>query len=96
MEVKMENTSKQKTESSPNHIELIDRKMLKATGVTEAISATETQILLKTDFGPLLITGSALHVENLNKTEKVVELTGEINEVKYTKSKKNFFQKLFK
>ena len=93
----MDNTaSKQKTEKTPNRIEVVNRKSFSATGVTEAISATETQISLKTDFGPLVLIGSELHIENLNKEEKCVMISGEINEIKYTKSKKNFFQKLFK
>ena len=92
----MNEINKPKIEKASNHIDLTDRKTLNISGVTETVSATETTISLKTDYGPPLITGSALHIENLNKTDKSISITGEINELKYTKSKKNFFQKVFK
>lgn len=92
----MNEINKPKIEKASNHIDLTDRKTLNISGVTETVSATETIISLKTNYGPLLITGSALHIENLNKTDKSISITGEINELKYTKSKKSFFQKVFK
>lgn len=77
-------------------IELNARKELKMTGVIEVISATTTEIVAKTDCGPIVITGANLKVKSLLIKEKILEADGEIAKIEYTKAKKNFFQKIFK
>ncbi len=77
-------------------LELNARKNLKITGVIEVISATPTEIVTKTDCGPLSITGQNLKVKNLLIAEKILEAEGEIGKIEYSKSKKSFFSKILK
>ena len=52
------------------------RKSLKITGVNEVISATTTEIIAKTECGPLNISGSGLRVKSLLIAEKILEAEG--------------------
>lgn len=93
----MENKQKNQLSTLLNHnLELISRKKLHITGVNEVISATDKLISLKTECGPLSITGTDLKIINLFNVDKKVDVEGEINEIKYTEKKKKFFDKVFK
>ena len=77
-------------------LELNARKNLKISGVIEVISATPTEIIAKTDCGPIFISGQNLKVKNLLISEKIVETEGEVYKIEYSKSKKSFFSKILK
>lgn len=80
----------------PHEINLKDRNILKMTGIIEVVSATPSTITTKTEYGGLLILGSDLRVNLLDIESKVVEIVGDINELKYQNHKKSFLQRLFK
>lgn len=77
-------------------VEILNRNQIKLTGVIECVSATNTQIDVKTEGGPLAIYGYNLKVKNLATKEHVLEAEGEIVKLEYVKAKKGFFQKLIK
>ena len=77
-------------------LELNARRSLKITGVAEVVSATTTEIIAKTECGPLAITGTGLKVKNLLIGEKILEAEGEIAKIEYAKAKKGFFSKIIK
>ncbi len=81
---------------NPHEMIMKDRNQLKMTGVIEVISATSNLINTKTECGPLTILGHDLRVNLLDIESKIVEIIGEINEIKYIANKKSFFQKVFK
>ena len=77
-------------------LELNARRSLKITGVTEVVSATTTEIIAKTECGPLNITGVGLRVKSLLIAEKILEAEGEIAKIEYAKAKKGFLSKIIK
>lgn len=77
-------------------LELNARKNLKITGVIDVISATPSEIVAKTDCGPISVTGQNLKVKNLLITEKILEAEGEIGKIEYSKSKRSLFSKILK
>lgn len=79
----------------PNDIYLKDRKELNLTGVVEVRSATPTHIAAQTELGPLNILGCDLRIILLDEDSKMVQIVGEISEIKYTQ-KKSLFQRIFK
>lgn len=80
----------------PHNLSLENRNKIVITGIIDVISATETQILAKSDFGPLSISGHDLKVTTLSIDNGVIEANGEINKIEYNKSKKSMFEKVFK
>lgn len=79
----------------PNDIYIKDRREINLTGVIEVRSATPTQIVTKTELGPLNISGSDLRIISLDEESKTVQIVGEVSEIKYTQ-KKSIFQRIFK
>ena len=82
--------------TSEHKLELYARKDIKVSGVIEVISATPTEIVTKTDCGPLCINGQHLKVKNLLINERILEAEGEIYKIEYSKSKKTLFAKILK
>lgn len=91
----MENKKEQKPVLAHDII-LKDRKDLKLSGIQEVLSVTTNAINLQTNGGPLAISGSNLKIKNLSQDQKEVEIEGEIDEIKYCKRKRKFFEKVFK
>ena len=77
-------------------LELNARRSLKITGVSEVVSATTTEIITKTECGPLIISGTSLRVKSLLIAEKILETEGEIIKIEYSKAKKGFLSKIIK
>lgn len=83
--------------NNQNHtIELYNRKVIKISGILSVESATQTEIVAKSEFGPLVICGLNLKIKKLAIEDKVIEAEGEVTKIEYTKAKKNLFQKVFK
>ena len=82
--------------SIEHKLEVNARRNLKITGVNEVVSATTSEIIAKTECGPLSITGQNLKVKSLLINEKILEAEGDIAKIEYAKAKKNFFQKIIK
>lgn len=79
-----------------SNIVLSNAKEINISGVTDAISATETAININTVLGGLLIKGKKLHVEKLDLEQQILVATGTIEELKYVQAKKSFIKRLFK
>ena len=71
-------------------ITLTDRKQLSLTGVEKMISVKPDLLQLNTDFGTLQITGTAMEVSKLDLEEKVLEVKGVINSIKYSIARVNY------
>lgn len=83
-------------ENASQEVFLVDRKELKINGVTQAISATETQANFETVFGGMQIKGKKLRVEKLDTETGDMFIVGEICEIKYVPAKKPLLKRLFK
>ncbi len=73
-----------------------NKKYLCITGVQKADNASPTLfscIVLGTQ---LTITGRDMSVKKLDTTEGIVEIVGEIDEIKYSGERKSFLKRLFK
>lgn len=85
------------TKPSPNQkLELTARERLVITGVEEIISSTNVQVQIKTLCGSLTVTGSDLKIDNFVIGDKNLELTGNIDELKFGKTKKSFLKRILK
>lgn len=79
----------------PHMVTLKNKKDLFLSGILEVLSATESEINLKTTQGPLIIYGSKLKIKNLSEEQKELSVDGDIHEIKYN-SKKRFLEKCFR
>lgn len=82
-----------------NHsISLENQSKALITGVLEVITATNTGVLCRLSANHLQIAGNNLRVEKLSPEEKMLVITGTVNEIKYISSttKTGFFKKLFR
>ena len=95
MEVKSKEDVKSFTDSEIN---LKNRSFLTLTGVEKVFETNENKIQIKVAGSNLVVFGSGLSVEKLDVTSGILEVSGQINELKYLESlnKTNFFKKIFK
>ena len=75
---------------------LVNRKELRISGVTQAISATNTTVCFNSVMGQMQIKGKNLRVEKLDTETGDLFLVGEIFEIKYISEKKPILKRLFK
>jgi len=80
----------------PHELYLKSRNEMKITGVIEVLSATSQIVTLKSSAGAMTVTGENLKIHSLSNTEKILEIEGQINEIKYSQKKKKFLEKMFK
>ena len=96
-EIFMDNKKTTQTEPSiPHEINLVGRKKLHITGVFEVLSATPSSIQIKSAMGHLSIVGTDLKIKNLAENEKMVDIDGEVSEIKYQQGTKGILKKVFK
>lgn len=79
-------------------LHLENRSGLKLTGVTDVDFFDEETVTAFTDYGLITVSGSKLHVEELNLESGVLEVTGEVTAMVYsskTKKEKGVFKRLF-
>ena len=86
-----------KTEK-PTRMVLENRKDLQITGITKVISINENNAYVLINGTKLNITGRDMSIEKLDVNEGILNLTGTINEIKYSGKnvKTSFFKRLFK
>ncbi len=76
-------------------IELVDRKELKITGVTQIISFDDLSVVMLSDCGEIEIDGNSLNIDALDLERKYVAVSGEISGINYiervVKKKKRFW-----
>ena len=82
----------------PHCLHLENRCGLKLTGVTDIGSFDEENVTAYTDYGCLSVSGSNLHVEELNVANGILEINGEVTALIYsskTSKEKTIFKRLF-
>ena len=76
-------------------VNLDNRNTLKITGVQKVFYSTQTESLLLTSYGKLLISGNNINVKKVALEQNIVELDGKFDAIKYTNSSKQTNKKLF-
>lgn len=82
----------------PHTLSLENRSGLKLTGVTDVESFDEDTIMAYTDYGCLTVSGSKMHVEELNLDSGILQVTGEVSALIYsskTEKSKGFIKRVF-
>ena len=83
-------------ENKNHELFLVERKELRISGVTQAISATNSLVCFDSVMGGMQIKGKNLRVEKLDTETGDLLLVGEISEIKYVAAKKPILKRLFK
>jgi len=73
----MENTTK-------SNLTLTNRNELSLTGIKKVKSTEPAMIVANLDNGSIIINGSNLSVQSLDLKQGTLEVTGEVNSIKYT------------
>jgi|UniRef100_UPI003FF06CA3 sporulation protein YabP len=82
----------------PHSLQLENRNGLKMTGVTDVEAFDEECVTVYTDYGCLSISGSALHIDELNIKNGVLQISGEVSALVYSSKKskeKGFLKRVF-
>lgn len=82
----------------PHNLQLENRNGLKMTGVTDVEAFDEECVTVYTDYGCLSISGSALHIDELNIKNGVLQISGEVSALVYSSKKskeKGFLKRVF-
>ena len=82
----------------PHSLKLENRNGLKMTGVTDVEAFDEECVTVYTDYGCLSISGSALHIDELNIKNGVLQISGEVSALVYSSKKskeKGFLKRVF-
>ena len=86
----------------PHSLSLKNRSFLQISGITDIENFNDQTVTAYTQQESLLITGENLHIKKLNLEQGELCLTGKIFALTYrgkgksAKSKKSFFEKIFK
>lgn len=83
----------------PHKITVENRKEMTVSGVVQVLSYDEYRILLRTDYGTLIIQGRDLVAGEISSATNTLKLTGRIEILQYkaTKDKsENFFSRIMK
>ena len=82
----------------PHNIILESRTNLVLSGVCDVRSYNDSEILLVTSMGGLIISGTSLKIIKVNTDSGDAQVTGKIRTMQYTdvQGEKGFFKKLFK
>ena len=82
----------------PHSLQLENRNGLKMTGVTDVEAFDEECVTVYTDYGCLSSSGSALHIDELNIKNGVLQISGEVSALVYSSKKskeKGFLKRVF-
>ena len=82
----------------PHSLQLENRNGLKMTGVTDVEAFDEECVTVYTDYGCLSISGSALHIDELNIKNGGLQISGEVSALVYSSKKskeKGFLKRVF-
>ena len=94
----MEKENKIEKSFTNSNLTLDNRFNLKLTGVEKVFETNENKVSLKVCGSVLTISGSNLAVEKLNTELGQIELSGNIDEIKYSTktSRTSFIKRIFK
>lgn len=75
-----------------------ERKKITINGATRVISSSSTQAIIEVNNSNLLICGNNIEVTKLDLENNIVEFSGDINSLKYTKKpeKRSLIKRIFK
>lgn len=82
----------------PHSLQLENRSGLKMTGVTDVEAFDGDCVTAYTDYGCLAVNGNALHIDELNIKDGILQISGEVSALVYSskKSKESgFFKRVF-
>lgn len=65
-------------QTMPHALTLSDRKKLTLTGIAEVVSFDDATVVMRTDFGDLIVQGQQLQLKTLNPDGGSVTVEGEI------------------
>lgn len=93
------NAKNTKNDNAPNNqvLTLLDRKNLTITGVEKMLSVKPDLIQLSTNTGNFQIVGENMEMTKLNLDDKIVEITGLVNQMRFLDNiKQPLFKRIFK
>ncbi len=70
-------------EHLPHKLQLVERKQLTMTGVTEVISFDDATVVLQTSLGTLVVQGQELQLKNLSLEGGQVSVSGTVSALIY-------------
>ena len=83
----------------PHNIIMENRSKISISGVENAESYNETEVILHTSKGVLIIKGDGMNLNRLNLDSGEITVTGRITVIEYVEPRKSggsFFSKIFK
>lgn len=83
-------------EKSNQTITLENRNKLSVSGVEKMISAKPDLMQMATGLGNLQVVGTNMEMSKLDLEQKVVEISGEISQIRFVDSKQPIFKRIFK
>ncbi len=87
----------QRVNAASHSLILDNRSSLTLTGINDVIGFDEQTVSLQTDYGSLIVKGTALHINKLNLESKDVCVDGNISSLQYlNNTQKNIKSKLFR
>lgn len=94
----MNKNNQNETATNASHfLQLDNQNKLKITGISQVISATQKCVVCKLAQSHLQISGENLHVDKLSPEDKLLEVSGLVEDIKYIGSaKSSFMKKLFR
>lgn len=72
---------------SAHTVTMENRREMKLTGITQVVSYDEYKIVLKTDYGRLIVGGRNLTAGELSTQNQTLQLTGDIDFLQYQKNR---------
>lgn len=83
-------------ERLPHKLTLNERRQLTMTGVTEVVSFDETQVVLKTSLGTLIVQGQELHLKTLSLDGGQVAVDGQIAAFAYEEPRQSGWRRFLR
>ncbi len=83
-------------ENRKQDLTLLDRKLLKVTGVTAVNEFDDKNVILKLADGNLLVQGTGMTVSKLNVDSGEVEIEGLVSLIRYQNKKENLLKRILK
>lgn len=78
-----ESQNKNAQMTMPHGMTLQDRSRMSLSGVNDVVNFDDSQVILTTEMGTLIIKGSQMHVDQLNLESGDLSLTGHIDSMEY-------------
>lgn len=64
-----------------------NRRKVTVTGVTGVVSYDENRLVIKTDYGRLVVAGRNIEADEISTENKTLQLTGDIDFLQYSRSR---------